>query len=271
VRRSGAPLAAIALIASACAPPPLKLPTGAGTPVAVSEARAALEQATAECRSVKTLTAEIAVSGSAAGQRLRARLLAGVAAPASARLEATAPFGAPFFIFVSTGDDATLLLPRDSRVLVHGRPDAVLDAIAGIPLTTADLARALTGCAVPEAPLRAAVQFGDTWQRLSDEGGAEVYISRQTASAPWRLSTVSTPGWRIDYPERRDGVPAAIRLASVDPDRKTGKRFDLRMTLSQVETNTTLGAAVFEVDVPKSAVPITLDELRHARPGVRED
>ena len=50
-----------------------------------------------------------------------------------------APFGQPLFIFVATGDDATLLLPRDERVLEHGRPDAVLEAVAGVPLGAADL------------------------------------------------------------------------------------------------------------------------------------
>jgi hypothetical protein len=41
--------------------------------------------------------------------------------------------------------------------------------------------------------------------------------------------------------------------------------------LSQVDTNTPLDASAFRVDVPPNAVPITLDDLRHARPGVRED
>ena len=96
--------------------------------------------------------AEIAVSGSAGGRRVRGRLLAGVAAPASARLEAMAPFGPPLFIFVANNDDATLLLPRDDRVLEHGRPDAVLEAVAGVPLDAADLHATLTGCAPAGAP-----------------------------------------------------------------------------------------------------------------------
>jgi len=43
------------------------------------------------------------------------------------------------------------------------------------------------------------------------------------------------------------------------------------LALSQVETNMTLGDEVFKIDVPRSAKPITLDELRHARPGVRKN
>ena len=41
--------------------------------------------------------------------------------------------------------------------------------------------------------------------------------------------------------------------------------------MSQVETNVPLGDEVFRVDVPRTAKPITSDELRHARSGVRED
>ena len=47
--------------------------------------------------------------------------------------------------------------------------------------------------------------------------------------------------------------------------------FDLTLALSQVETNIALGTEVFKVDVPRTAQPITLEELRHARPGVRQN
>ena len=119
----------------------MKLPSGAATPASPADAAAALAQITGGVRAPSARSPrELAVSGSAGGRRLRGRLLAGVAAPASVRLEAVAPFGQPLFIFVATGDDATLLLPRDERVLEHGRPDAVLEAVAGVPLGAADLA-----------------------------------------------------------------------------------------------------------------------------------
>ena len=103
----------------------MKLPAGPGAPA--PDAADALAQATSVCRGIRTLTAEVAASGKAAGSRFRGRLSVGVAAPASARIEAVAPFGPPVFIFVATNDDATLLLPRDDRVLEHGRPDEVLE------------------------------------------------------------------------------------------------------------------------------------------------
>ena len=79
----------------------MKLPAGPGVRRPPDAADDLLAEATAACRGVRTLTAEVAVSGSVGGHRLRGRLLAGVAAPASARLEAVAPFGRPVFIFVA--------------------------------------------------------------------------------------------------------------------------------------------------------------------------
>ena len=121
----------------------MKLPSGPGGPA--SDAAPALADATRACRAVSTITAEIAGSGSVGGQRFRARLTAGLAPPASARLEAAAPFGAPIFILVANGTDATLLLPHDDNVLEHGKPAEVLEALAGLPLDAAELRRALVG------------------------------------------------------------------------------------------------------------------------------
>jgi len=116
----------------------MKLPSpGAPAP----DAHEAAAEAMTACRGVQTMSAEIGASGSVGGNGLRGRLLVGVAAPASARIEAVAPFGQPIFIFVARGpgnDAATLLLPRDNRVLEHAAPGAVLRAITGMSLDAAD-------------------------------------------------------------------------------------------------------------------------------------
>jgi hypothetical protein len=262
----------LALAAVSCGAPLMKLPQGPGAPAA--DAADALAQATAECRAVRTLTAEVAASGRAAGSRLRGRLLTGVAAPASARIEAVAPFGPPVFIFVATGDEATLLLPRDDQVLEHGNPRDVLDAVAGVPLDAADLYVTLTGCAPGASPPRGN-ERGPDW-RVFDSGadGAELYLHRDGTSQPWRLVAVirrpaSGPAWQAEYRDHQAGVPRTIRLAGLGTP--GGRRFDLTLRLSQVETNVPLEPSVFRVDVPPSASPITVDELRNARPGVRED
>jgi len=260
----------------------MKLPAGPGAPA--PDAADALAQATSLCRGIRTLTAELAATGKAAGSRFRGRLSVGVAAPASARIEAVAPFGPPVFIFVATNDDATLLLPRDDRILEHGRPDEVLNAVAGVPLNAADLHLTLTGCA-PPFPQPVGRERGSNWRVLTDSGtenrepgseADELYLHRDGASQPWRLVAVmhrrsTQSAWRAEYRDHQNGVPRLIRVASVDADRRAAAAFDLTLRLTQVETNVPLDAGVFRVEIPRSATPITLDELRDARPGVRED
>jgi hypothetical protein len=269
-------VALVAILTVSCAPALVKLPAlPSGPPELASDVREALADATSACRAVPTYSAEVAVSGMVRAQRLRFRMLVGLAAPSSARVEGVAPFGQPLFIFVTRADDATLLLPREDRVLQHGRPDAVLEALAGVPLDGADLRTTLTGCAV--APdIEGGRKVGDDWRVVRD-GPTDVYLHRQTRAARWQIvSTVHHPrpgsgqepggDWRAEYGDFQTGLPRTVRLVSSD-----GKRFDLRLALSQVDINTALGDDVFRVQIPRSAQPMALDELRNARPGVRKD
>jgi hypothetical protein len=266
---SGPSLAVVvtaALWGASCAPL-MKLPSGPGTPI--SDGAEALGEATTACRGVTTITAEIAVSGSVGGRGLRARLLAGLAAPSLARLEAVAPFGQPLFIFVARDGDATLLLPRDDRVLEHGRPEAVLEAVAAVPLDAEGLRVVLTGCAVaPDAAQ--ARQLGDDW-RVVPDGERDLYLHRDSRLAGWRIVAAvhhesSTPAWRAEYGEFNaatgsSGLPRTVRLASVGSN-----RFDLRLILSQVEINARLDDGAFTIRVPATATPVTLPELRTSGP-----
>ena len=245
----------------------MKLPAGPGAPA--PDAAPALEEATRACRAVSTITAEINGSGRIGGRRFRARMTAGLAPPASARVEAAAPFGAPLFILVATGDDATLLMPHDGRVLEHGRPAEVLEALAGLPLDAGQLRTALVGC--PSAPdAGAARQVAEDWRLLPD-GSDQVYLRRDGKPPAWRVvAIVHRPSggasWRAEYRDSENGLPRSVRFAGEAED-----SFDVRLTLSQVETNTTLGPEVFRVRIPPDAEPITIDELKRARPGVRQD
>ncbi len=251
---------AASLFAASCGAPLMKLPAGPGTPVA--DAASLLEQATAACRRVSTVSAEVGVSGSVAGRRVRGRLLVGLAEPASLYVEAPAPFGAPAFIIGASNGDATLLLPRDRRVLEHGKPEEVLDAIAGVPLSPAALKSTLTGCDRETSASADVRAFGDGWRVV---GGDRLrYLRRERPSAPWQLVSVVTngaDGWRADYLDFVDGLPRRVRLVSND-----AKRFDLRLALSQVELNVDLEPSTFHVSVPPGTEPITLDELRAAGP-----
>jgi hypothetical protein len=266
---SGPSLAVVVTAALWCAScaPLMKLPSGTGTPI--SDGTEALREATTACRAVTTITAEIAVSGSVGGHGIRARLLAGLAAPALARLEAVASFGQPLFFFVASGGDATLFLPRDDRVLEHGRPEAVLEAVAAVPLDADGLRAVLTGCGVaPDAAH--ARQLGDDW-RVVPDGERDLYLHRDSRVAGWRIVAAlhresSTLAWRAEYGEPDaavppNGLPRTVRLVSVGSN-----RFDLRLILSQVEINTKLDEGAFTIHVPATATPITLSELRTAGP-----
>jgi hypothetical protein len=254
--RAAALAAALSVVCASCGAPLLALPPGPGVPA--SDGREALDEATAACRRVSTLTLEISVAGSIAGTRARGRLIAGLARPASARLEAAAPFGQPVFIFAANGDDASLLLPRDNRVLEHGRPDMVLEAAAGVPLDAPALFAVVTGCA-PGSGGAGARSLGEEW-RMVAAGPDEVYLNRAKAG-PWRLVTTlhrsADAGWRAEYRNFQDGLPRAIRLISA----RAGA-FDLQLGLSQVDLNVPLGADVFRIPIPASASPIGLDELK---------
>ncbi len=251
---------AASLLAASCGAPLMKLPAGPGTPVA--DGASLLEQATAACRRVSTISAEVGVSGSVGGRRVRGRLLVGLAEPASLYVEAPAPFGAPAFIIGASNGDATLLLPRDRRVLEHGKPEEVLDAIAGVPLDPAALKSTLTGCDQNPFASSDVRAFGDGWRVV---GGDRLrYLRRERPSAPWRLVSVVTSGadgWRADYLDFVDGLPRRVRLVSSE-----AARFDLRLALSQVDLNVELEPSTFRVSVPPGTDPITLDELRAAGP-----
>jgi hypothetical protein len=263
---SRAALIALVLCTTSCGAPLMKLPSGPGAPA--SDAVDALRDATAACLAVSTISADIAASGTVDRQRLRGHLLTGLAAPASARLEAVAPVGQPLFIFVARDHDATLLLPRENRVLEHGPPAAVLEAVTGVPVDAAELRETLTGCAQP-ADARRGRSLGADWRVIS-LGSTDVYLRRDPTLGRWQLVAAAhrSPSgeWRAEYRDFQAGLPRAVHLASAD-----SKRFDLSLALSQVALNEPLGPEVFRVEIPRSAERISLDDLRHARPGVREN
>lgn len=255
----------VVLCSTSCAPKLMKLPAGPGVPAPDFEA---LKGATAACQSTTTMSAEVGAAGSIDGRGLRGRFLAGLAAPASARLEAIAPFGQPLFIFVAREGEATLLLPRDGRVLERGRPEAVLEAIANVPLDPAALRQSLIGCA-PLSASEVATALGEDWRLVAD-AGREVYFHRESSAGPWRLVAVvhresGRPAWRAEYRDFQIGpsrsLPRLVRLTSIDSN-----RFDLRLTLSQVEINAELAPEVFQVRVPAGTRPITLEELKGSPP-----
>jgi hypothetical protein len=244
----------------------MTLPPGPGVNVVPPDAaEQALKEATAACRAMQTITAEVGVAGSVGGHRTPSgHVIVALAAPASARIEAPAPFG-PLFIFVARDADANLVLVRDNRVLEHGPPAGVLEALTGVPLDAADLRTMLTGCAMA-ADAAQARQLPDDWMTMPDGTGA-IYLHRAKRTDPWQIVVASRydssgAEWHAEYRDFQDRLARSIHLWSSDPE-----RFDLGLSLSQVEINVPLQADAFSVRIPRTATPITLGELKDAGPS----
>lgn len=245
--------------ASGCAKPRLELPSGPSRPL--SDPAAILDAGFAHCDDLHTITLELGLSGRAGSERLRGRLLAGLARPASIRLEAVAPFGAPAFILAASERQSILLLPRDDRVLRGAPPHRILAALAGVDLYPGELLPFLAGCPGSAPRPETARAFGEDWAAMDLEDGAVAYLRRLPA---WRPAAVVRPRLRVVFEQWSGSHPAQVRLQSV-PSAGAGS-FDLLLTLSQVERNASLPADAFTVDVPPEAEPITLEELRRAGP-----
>ena len=251
-------LCALCLDLAACAPRRITFPTDNGAPFA--EFATVHAQVAAACSSIRTLTAELSLSGRAGSQRLRGRVVSGFERPASMRLEGVAPFGPPAFILVSRGERTTLLLPRDNSVLRGARADQILGALTGVALGPADLQAIVTGCVEPAPRATGGRLHANGWASIELAAGSTLYLHMQNGA--WQLRGARRGDWDIEYPEWRATLPQAVRLRSRVP----GPSVDLTAALSQVERNTDLDAAAFDVTVPPGAMPITLDELRDAGP-----
>ena len=248
------------MFCTACAKPHINLPTDTGTPL--PDFRTIHMQISSACAGVRTLTAEIGMSGRAGRQKLRGRVVAGFARPASMRLEGVAPFGPPAFILVARGMNATLLLPRDEpRVLRGAQPQDILGALTGVALAPADLQAILTGCVVPAPQATDARRHANGWASIDLSGGATLYL-QPAGQNMWSLRAAKRDGWQIEYPVWSGNFPQTVRLQSTQPN----VNVDLTASLSQIETNKDLEDAAFNVNVPPDADPITLDELRSAGP-----
>jgi hypothetical protein len=269
--RAGAGLCALAVVASACAAAvTIRLPEGPWTPD--PSAPGAYAAAAAPCRGVRTLTAEIAVRGTAGSARIRGRVLAGFERGGSLRLEAPAPFGAPIFILASRSNRATLWLPRDRRVLRGEAVEEVLEAITGLRRTSDDLLALVAGClTAATAPAVSGSRNARDWMMVDLADSSKAFLSRD--GARWRITSGQRgaegggESWTVSYPAFAAGFPTAI---SVRQDAIGGAGASAATTLTlqitQLETNVAIDARAFDVAVPSDAQPLTLDDLRQSGP-----
>ena len=254
------PVLAALAIAVACAPAPavLKLPTGPGAPLSDP---APITTALERCATVPPLAAEIGLSGRAAGQRLRGTLHAGFAPPASLRLEAVAPFGGPVFVLAGRDEAATLLLTREDRV-VRGAPAAILEALVGLRVSPASLHAWIGGCPSAIQPVAAPRRVGDGWLSAQVGTGTSLWFRQLPAGVV--LVAEIQGALTVEFANHRGAQPARIRLRQAAS--AATAELDVRLALDQVERGVALDEAAFSLDVPATASPLSVDELRAAGP-----
>lgn len=254
-RRFGVVLALVVLTGCA-ARVPLR-PTGSSSPD--PGAVQAFADATRACAGLSTMTAEIGLSGRAAGERVRGRLLTGFAAPASARLEAVAPFGPPAFILAARDDRGTVLFPRDKRVLPDTNVADVLQRLTGLDLGAGELRLLLSGCLVETPVATDGRAWSSGWRAVTLGDGRAAYL-RDVAGQPHVLAA-DYGAWQIDYAEHQNGWPRLVRVRA-----KNASDTDITARVQQLEINVTLDPRAFDVDVPADSERITLDDIRSVAP-----
>lgn len=252
----------IALTVTACAPPRSPaLPAGAGAPF--PNFQSAYDEAVAECRGANRVVAELGLSGRAGDQRLGGRIVAGFAEPSSVRLEGVA-LGRTIFILVAKDRDATLLLPRDERVVRDAPPEAIVEALAGVSLTPAELRAAVAGCGLGAGTPASGRMFTEEWSAV-DVGSGLTYLRR--VDGRWRVGGATRGRVRIVYADFSGGLPGTIHVRSDAVEGVSEKPVaDITLRVSQLEINTAIDPRAFELVVPPSAVPLTVEELRRAGP-----
>jgi outer membrane lipoprotein-sorting protein len=248
----------VVILVGACGRKAPTFPSGAGA--AFPDFASAYEQAVSSCRNAKTMTASMALSGRAGRTKLRGRIDAGFAVPSRMRLEGRAPFGRPVFVLTADGDRATLVLPRDERVLANAPPDRIVEALAGIALGSDALRTIVAGCGLNADPARDGRLYGSDRAAVSF-GSATAYLRR--AAGTWRLEGSVGEGLTIFYSDFANGRPSTIRVRSGLRD---AAATDVTLRLSDVEINVPLAPRTFQSEIPEHAIPLSLDELKQAGP-----
>jgi hypothetical protein len=212
------------------------------------------------CRGVRTLTAELGLSGRAGDQRLRGRVLAGFTREGAMRLEGLAPFGPPAFVLAARPARAVLWLPRDKRVVEHANAADILGALTGVPLAPADLLAVITGCVSPAPAVTGGRLHERGWASIDLGGQTALYLQR--AGQAWEVRAARRAGWEIEYGMWQGGFPHQVRLRSID----AATPVDAGVQISQIESNGDVPDSAFDVEVPAGVEALTVEELRQAGP-----
>jgi hypothetical protein len=255
-------LAACAASLAACAA--RVPPRPAGPPAPDPSAIEAFVAATRSCAGVRTLTAELRLSGRAGAERIRGTLQTGLAAPAAIRVEAVAPFGQPFFILGGRDNRATLLLPRDNQVLPDAPVPELLDRLTGLRIAADAVRVIITGCLAERPDPVDGRRWADGWQAVSlanPSAASPITAYLRTVDGAPVVVAADHGDWRVDYADHVNGFPRRVRLRSA-----SGDAVDLTATVGQLSTNVPIPERAFAVDAPPSAAILSIDDLRRVTP-----
>jgi hypothetical protein len=234
-------------LATTCGGPRFFVPSGVAAPA--PEAASVWTEATSSCRSVRTFSAELRVSGHAGAISLRGTVLAGLTSANQIRLDAPS-----MFVLAGTAEQATFIRFSDNRALV-ARADEILEALTGLKLEPRALLALLSGCAGEATDLKSALKYGDVVAITTSD--ARTFVRR--GSERWHVIGAELAGLLVDYREPTGEWPAKVRLTTA-PDRVPAVA--LSLSIGQIEVNSTIPAAAFAVATPATATPLTLTELR---------
>jgi hypothetical protein len=240
-------------------------PRPGGTPTPDPTAADAFVAATAACKGFRSIEGEMSLSGRAGDERVRGRILTGLESGGAVRLEAVAPFGAPFFILAGRNDRATLVLPREHRVLRDTAVADVLERLTGLSLGADDLRLIVSGCLVDKPTPADGRQWGGGWRAVTI--GPERVAYLRVVNGQTVLAAADYGPWHVDYSGHASGFPRVIRLRNALVPRSLGEGgIDITARIEQLEVNTQINPKAWLVDVPSDADPMTLDELRSIAP-----
>ncbi|HUQ89875.1 MAG TPA: hypothetical protein VM096_20100 [Vicinamibacterales bacterium] len=234
-------------------------PRPVGTPAPDPTAADAFVTATAACKGFRSIEGELSLSGRAGGERVRGRIITGLESGGLVRLEAVAPFGAPFFILAGRNERATLVLPRDHRVLKDTAVADVLGRITGLSLGADDLRLIVSGCLVDHASPADGRQWGGGWRAVTIGPERVAYLRVQNGQPV--LTAADYGRWHIDYSGHVGGFPRVVRVRS-----SAEAGIDITARVEQLQVNTQINPLAWAVEIPSDAEPMTLDELRSIAP-----
>jgi hypothetical protein len=246
-------VAAVFLAAAACGRPIFVPPSGPGAP---ADGSSAWTEATGVCRSAKSISATIRVSGRAGSQRIWPLSVDTAVTGGDVYMGATAA-GRSVFILAGSSTAATLWLRRENRV-VRAPAGKILEAILGIEVAPDRLLAVLTGCATRDLQPTAAATF----EKLLavDTGDGRVYLEQHDNR--WRTRAAELQGFRLEYRWRQLRWPEKIWIWST-PGREPVATVDV--TVEDAGLDPVLPSGVF--NAPSGAAgadPMTLEELRSA-------